>query len=278
MSITDKLSDEAAAAIIAAIERDDRGTLYALLEQHGLNAYLTHKWTTGGEEEDGFFEEPCHHECSGNAANIAVRLEKEALAVDLIRKGIEVRDTYYSAESALGWSEETNALFENALYFQMRDLTRELMTRSPGVEWNAENRIDCDSWAAGRWSNSLFLRVSQHTETLAFLQEVGLLAGTLNGLPVNISAETGQFRVKLDGQDLGLQPTMALAMNMVAEKAGYAPVDHDANFKAHEAHAAAAMEAMAAEARHSEHGAPPAGPGGAGTVPCTSNRVDNIPW
>jgi hypothetical protein len=275
MSNTDNIPDEAVAEIIAAIESDDRSTLYSLLEQHGINCHLKRKWETGGEE-DGFFEEPCYHECSGNAANIAVRFKNESLAVELLQRGIEVVGTYYSAESALGWSEESNTLFENAMYYGMPNLARELMSRNPSVDWGHENRHDCDGWSAGRWSNSLFLKVLQSTQAQAILQEAGMLAGTLAEHLVNISAENGQFRIRIGEEDLGLRPSLTEAMRFVADKVGYTLFDHEAAAEGYDGHVAASQEAMDADEDEPEAETVPAA--GQITGPNYSEISDDIPF
>lgn len=284
MSNAHDIPDEVAAEIIAAIERDDRNTLYALLQQHGINCYLKRKWETGGEEEVGFLEEPCHHECAGNAANIAVHLKNESLAVDLVRKGIEVCGTYYSSESALGWSEESSTLFENAMYYEMPDLARELMSRDPNFDWGHENRYDCDGWSAGRWSNSLFLKALQSTHAQDVLQKAGLMAGTLDGHLFNISGENGQYRVRIGDEDLGLLPTMAEAMRFVADKVEYRLVDREAEADAQDGHVSDDhddYEDSSGEARDAGESGPESETGPAAeqsTSPNYSQMPEDIPF
>jgi hypothetical protein len=269
MGPSTEISSETTLEIIAAIKDDNRNALYALLEQHGINCYFKYTWNTNE------FGENSQHECRGNAANIAVRLENEALAVELLHQGIEVIDTYYAVESALGWEEGTSSLIENAMYYQMPDLVRELMSRSPGMEWSREDRYDCDGYAAGCWSDSLFLKVLKHADTMQFLERVGLFAGTLNGHLVNISNEAGQFRIKVGEDDLGLEPKLASALAVVKSKVGYVTVDHKAAEAAWEAHQSAAMEALtgAAIPEPCSQSAPTKQ-----VVTAGAGRGDVIPW
>lgn len=274
MDTATKASPETQLEIIAAIEHDDRSALYALLDEHGLNCYLKREWVTDDDEDA--MEERCFHECAGNAANIAVRFKNESLAVELVQRGIEVVDTYYSAESSMGWSEESNTLFENALYYAMPHLARELMSRSPGVDWGRENRHDCDGWSAGRWSNSLFLKVLQSTQAQDILLQAGILAGTLAEHLVNISAENGQFRIRIGEEDLGLQPSLTGAMRFVADKVGYTLFDHEAAAEGYDGHVEASLAAMDADENLAESETVPVT--GQSTSPNYSDTTEDIPF
>lgn len=214
-------SEEQKKHMVAAIERDDRALVKHLHQRLGNEVWLEHKRVE--QRQSGAVV----HGMAGNPLNIAAYLAKDELAVSLLQGTRDPWKGYVSFGAVNNDTDDhdtaTITVIEHALSNQLPGLTRALMERVPGIDWNHKNAV---TTFTGPFTDiSLFDQLRSCQPTLDFVGTVGLFAGRVGQSLVRITARDSTFDLHLEGLFVGNYPTMAGSIAAVADILDMEPIE-----------------------------------------------------